>query len=332
MKRRCVVRIGTDCSGTDAPIYGIQQSKLHRRRRIKVAHRWSCDVSSAAQKFITLNHRPERLYTDMVRRKHRQLPPVDSYVCGFPCQNWSTLGKRQGWSDHRSRVYRALLRTLRKGRIRSFILENVATLAQHRGGRTLKLIMRQLQQTGYRVDAKIYNAVEFGLPQKRRRLYIVGLHKDEHIQPELPDPPSVELPLLSSFLDEDYGALRARPGKRQGTARRNLKQFQQVMEENGIDGDQETWVVDVDASKRFVSAEHEICPTLTYSRASGFWLTSRRRRMNTAEMWRLQGFPVEEITPLASARMMGQLAGNNMCVPILTHIFDYLLPCLFDFN
>ena len=222
--------------------------------------------------------------------------------------------------------------TDKKVRIRSFILENVATLAQHRGGRTLKLIMRQLQQTGYRVDAKIYNAVEFGLPQKRRRLYIVGLHKDEHIQPELPDPPSVELPLLSSFLDEDYGALGAQPGKRQGTARRNLKQFQQVMEENGIDGDQETWVVDVDASKRFVSAEHEICPTLTYSRASGFWLTSRRRRMNTAEMWRLQGFPVEEITPLASARMMGQLAGNSMCVPILTHIFDYLLPCLFDFN
>ena len=196
----------------------------------------------------------------------------------------------------------------------------------------MKLIMRQLQQTGYRVDAKIYNAVEFGLPQKRRRLYIVGLHKDEHIQPELPDPPSVELPLLSSFLDEDYGALRARPGKRQGTARQNLKQFQQVMKENGIDGDQETWVVDVDASKRFVSAEHEICPTLTYSRASGFWLTSHRRRMNTAEMWRLQGFPVEEITPLASARMMGQLAGNSMCVPILTHIFDYLLPCLFDFD
>ena len=332
MKRRCVVRIGTDCSGTDAPIYGIQQSKLHRRRRIKVAHRWSCDVSRASQKFIMLNHRPERLYTDMVRRKHQQLPRVDSYVCGFPCQNWSTLGKRRGWSDRRSCVFRAVLQTLRKGRIRSFILENVARLAHHREGRTLKLIMRMLQQAGYRVDAKIYDALEFGLPQKRRRVYIVGLHKDEHIQPELPDPPSVEIPLLSSFLDDDRGKFGAKPGKTETTARSNLKRFQQLMEENSIDGDQETYVVDVDASSRFASAEHEICPTLTYSRPSGFWLTSRRRRMNTTEMWRLQGFPIEEIKPLVSARQMGQLAGNSMCVPILTHIFDYLLPCLFDFD
>ena len=332
MKRRCVVRIGTDCSGTDAPIYGIQQSKLHRRRRIKVAHRWSCDVSRASQKFIMLNHRPERLYTDMVRRKHQQLPRVDSYVCGFPCQNWSTLGKRRGWSDRRSCVFRAVLQTLRKGRIRSFILENVARLAHHREGRTLKLIMRRLQQAGYRVDAKIYDALEFGLPQKRRRVYIVGLHKDEHIQPELPDPPSVELPLLSSFLDDDHGKFGAKPGTTETTARWNLKRFQQLMEENSIDGDQETYVVDVDASSRFASAEHEICPTLTYSRSSGFWLTSHRRRMNTTEMWRLQGFPIEEIKPLVSARQMGQLAGNSMCVPILTHIFDYLLPCLFDFD
>ena len=97
-------------------------------------------------------------------------------------------------------------------------------------------------------------------------------------------------------------------------------------------GDQETYVVvDVDASKRFASAEHEICPSLTYSRPS-LWrchsrhmqeclssstrLTSRRRRMNTTEMWRLQGFPIEEITPLAIARMMVQPAGNSMRVPI----------------
>ena len=196
----------------------------------------------------------------------------------------------------------------------------------------MKLIMRRLQQAGYRVDAKIYDALEFGLPQKRRRVYIVGLHEDEHIQPELPDPPSVELPLLSSFLDEDYGKVGAQPRKTETTARRNLKRFQRLMEENGIDGDQETYVVDVDASSRFASAEHEICPTLTYSRPSGFWLTSRRRRMNTTEMWRLQGFPIEEIKPLVSARQMGQLAGNSMCVPILAHIFDYLLPCLFDFD
>ena len=196
----------------------------------------------------------------------------------------------------------------------------------------MKLIMRRLQQAGYRVDAKIYDALEFGLPQKRRRVYIVGLHKDEHIQPELPDPPSVEIPLLSSFLDDDRGKFGAKPGKTETTARWNLKRFQQLMEENSIDGDQETYVVDVDASSRFASAEHEICPTLTYSRSSGFWLTSHRRRMNTTEMWRLQGFPIEEIKPLVSARQMGQLAGNSMCVPILTHIFDYLLPCLFDFD
>ena len=100
-------------------------------------------------------------------------------------------------------------------------------------------------------------------------------------------------------------------------------------------GDQETYVVvDVDASKRFASAEHEICPSLTYSRPS-LWrchsrhmqeclssstrLTSRRRRMNTTEMWRLQGFPIEEIMHTVSDCTHDgplQPAGNSMRMPI----------------
>ena len=329
MVRQLKVRLGTDCSGTDSPVYGIKQTQLYKKGLVSVSHEWSCDISTAAQEFIALNHKPKQFFADVRKRRHTHLPHVDVYVNGLPCQQWSSLGKRLGWHDPRTAVYNELVKTLKQASIRSFILENVASLVKHDKGRTMKKVIAQLAATGFSIDYRMYESSDFGLPQKRLRVYVVGIHKSLGVQPMLPDPPSVKRPLLSSFLDMEYGKHGAKPRRSETTARSNLKGIKSILKRNGIDYRHESYVIDVDASPCYLSCEHEVCPTLTCARSSGFWITSHRRRMNAAEQFRCQGFPVEEIIPV-SRRKMGRLAGNAMSVPILTHIFDYLLPLLYD--
>ena len=163
----------------------------------------------------------------------------------------------------------------------------------------------------------------FGLPQQRRRLYIIGLRDQV---PIVPDTPMIMPPPIAQFLDADRAAVGTLPtGK---TARRNLKKVLKKLEAQGVDHTTQTWILDIDGSAEYVQGKLNVSPTMTYARAMGFWLTSHRRRMNAQEQVRLQGFPVHDIIPLVSRTNMGRLAGNSMSVPILTHIFDVLLPQL----
>ena len=125
-----------------------------------------------------------------------------------------------------------MLATLRARKARSFVLENVAKLAAHKQGRTLKNVLKQLDKTGYRVDAMLYDSAHFGLPQFLVRLYIIGVRDDIGLQPELPEAPDVERPLLSSFLDAEYGKKGAKPRPTKATARRNLKLFKRTLRRN----------------------------------------------------------------------------------------------------
>ena len=78
-----------------------------------------------------------------------------------------------------------------------------------------------------------------------------------------------------------------------------------------------------------MAAKFEAIPTLTRCRCSGFWITSHRRRLSVCEMWKLQGFVPDKILPVGSSRAMGQLAGNAMTVPVVTHVLNSVLPKLF---
>ena len=85
-----------------------------------------------------------------------------------------------------------------------------------------------------------------------------------------------------------------------------------------------------DSSRKYMQLVYERSPTLTVSRARGFWITSHRRRMLPVEQFRLQGFDPSKIKALPSAVAMGRLAGNSMCLPVLVHLLDALLPKLFE--
>lgn len=316
------LHVGTDCSGTDAPLYALKRTKGYQKKKFAIVHEWSCDTSPNARKFIFMNHKPKRFYEDILSRKHSALAPVSIYFNGFPCQPWSSLGRKLGWRDQRMNVYRAMVKTLATGKVKCFVLENVPRMVTHNGGKTWRKVLNDLTKAGFRCSWDIYDAQHFGVPQIRRRVYIVGFKENLGVTPTMPVQPMLERPLLSDFLDDDTGTPADLPDP-SSQAGKVLRFFSRHLKK--ADMETNAWAVDIDSSPKFAGATCEICPTLTHSRSAGFWITSKKRRMNAAEQFRCQGFPTEDIVALSSRRAMGSLAGNAMCVPVLTYILDSLL-------
>lgn len=102
------------------------------------------------------------------------LPDIFLYAAGFPCQAFSIGGKRLGFDDTRGTLFFDVARVLRAKRPQHFILENVKGLLSHDGGRTFRVIIETLVELGYCVEWQLLNSKDFGIPQNRERVYIVG--------------------------------------------------------------------------------------------------------------------------------------------------------------
>jgi DNA (cytosine-5)-methyltransferase 1 len=113
---------------------------------------------------------------DITQIAEGDIPKFDILLAGFPCQPFSTIGKRQGF-DHPTQgtLFHDVVRIMRHHRNRAFLLENVAGLQNHDGGRTLAVIEDALTALGYRFDYRVLDAADFGVPQHRKRIYIAGV-------------------------------------------------------------------------------------------------------------------------------------------------------------
>lgn len=137
----------------------------------------------------TLQHNFEHDYfvTDIFNVKNSQIPEFDFLLAGFPCQPFSAGGKRQGFLDTRGTLFFEIERILRAKKPYGFILENVEGLVKHdlkhkndKIGQTLATILDKLKnELGYKVSWKVLDAVEFGVPQSRKRIFIVGTKNSE---------------------------------------------------------------------------------------------------------------------------------------------------------
>ena len=114
-------------------------------------------------------------FGDITQIDERMIPKFDVLSAGFPCQPFSTIGKRQGFSHPtQGTLFHDVVRIMRHQRNKAFLLENVAGLVSHDNGRTLSVIEETLTELNYRFDYKILDAANFGVPQHRSRIYIVG--------------------------------------------------------------------------------------------------------------------------------------------------------------
>ena len=132
------------------------------------------EIKESAIKIFYQNHPTEKIFGDIKEISAKNIPNFDILLAGFPCQAFSTAGKRLGFEDTRGTLFFEIERILSEKKPQGFILENVEGLAVHDSGKTFKIILESLKNLGYKVSWKILNAKNFGVPQDRKRIYIVG--------------------------------------------------------------------------------------------------------------------------------------------------------------
>lgn len=133
--------------------------------------------------------------------KLKTLPKHDFMTAGVPCQSWSIAGKKLGFDDDRGQLWNDTLYLLNKVRPKAFIFENVKGLADPRNSEALNFIMSRIKEAGYHAEKYILNAYDYGVPQTRVRIYIIGFKEEKyHKRFRLPDmcPGAVR---LSDILD-----------------------------------------------------------------------------------------------------------------------------------
>lgn len=96
------------------------------------------------------------------------------FVGGCPCQSFSMVGKRKGLEDERGQLYKQFIRIVNECQPKVFIFENVKGLLTHNKGKTWKIIYNEFKQTGYNLHYQVLNAKDYGIPQHRERLFLIG--------------------------------------------------------------------------------------------------------------------------------------------------------------
>ena len=205
-----MLKVGTDFSGIGSPEQAL--------KNLGVKHKlmFACDVDKYAKQSFLSNNNPEIFYNDITKRNHKNTPDIDLYVAGFPCQSFSCAGKRKGFEDTRGTLFFELLKYLKVKKPKYFILENVKGLLSHDAGKTFAIILDCLALTvnrqysfttydeslNYYIYYKLLNTKDYGIPQNRERVFIVGF-KDKNHDFKFPKPVKLEKK-ISDFLETKH--------------------------------------------------------------------------------------------------------------------------------
>lgn len=117
-------------------------------------------------------------YGDLMKIDTDKIPDFEMMIAGFPCQTFSVIGQRKGMQDERGQVIYGLIKIMLAKNLKYFILENVKGLTNHDNGNSLKVVLSELDDAGYRVFYQVLNSIDYGVPQMRERIYFVGVRKD----------------------------------------------------------------------------------------------------------------------------------------------------------
>lgn len=139
---------------------------------------WANDLCPRACRVYRERFGGEVLREGDLRDYLAEIPAHDVLTAGFPCQPFSSAGKKKGLRDPRGTLFEAIASLLVRCRPPTFVLENVKRLLTMEGGSHFATILRALTTAGYRVEWRLLNAMDLGLPQNRQRVFLVGKRSD----------------------------------------------------------------------------------------------------------------------------------------------------------
>lgn len=244
----------------------------------------------------------ERPFGDINDINPKDIPDHDFLLAGFPCQPFSIAGKQLGFADTRGTLFFNIEKILEEKKPYGFLLENVSRLVTHDKGRTFKIIIDRLESLGYTVYHKVLNTIDYGLPQLRKRIYIVGFKDKIHFQ--FPKPDGTKLTLEDILEPEkdipsNYYVSEEIKKKRLSKVKPNAP-YPSIWHEN-IGGN--------------ISALPHSC-ALRAGGSYNYLLVNGERRLTGREMLRLQGFPDTFKINVAYTQVR-KIAGNSVTVKVI---------------
>lgn len=142
---------------------------------------FSSEWDKDAQETYLMNY-GEKPFGDITKIDEKHIPSHDILCAGFPCQPFSISGKQLGFKDTRGTLFFDVARIAKYHKPKIILLENVKNFAKHDNGKTLNVVKKTLNEIGYDVFYDIYNASDYGIPQKRERIFFVCFRKDLNIK------------------------------------------------------------------------------------------------------------------------------------------------------
>ena len=273
---------------------------------------FSSDIDKFAQEAYKANF-DENPVGDITKVDVKIIPDFDVLFGGFPCQAFSICGLMKGFEDNtRGTLFFDIARILKEKRPQAFVLENVKNLASHDNGKTLQIILSTLRdELGYHVDWHLLNALDFGLPQKRERILIVGSKKpfvmDWHF--DIQNKKTLD-DILEKNVDMKYYASKEIVDKRKSM--HTSKYYPSIWHENKSGN---------------ISSYPYSC-ALRAGASYNYLLVNGERRLTPREMLRLQGFP-DTFNIVVSDCQARKQAGNAIPVDMVSAVIDRFLPIAF---
>jgi DNA (cytosine-5)-methyltransferase 1 len=167
---------------------------------IKAGHKilWANDNFSDAVKTYQKNIGNHIVLEDISKIKIEAIPNHDILIGGFPCQGFSVANTNRGEHDKRNKLYLEFLRILNKKQPKFFVAENVKGILSLEKGKVFEMIMFDLRKAGYKVEYQILNAADYGVPQRRERVIILGIRNNVKTNLHFPEPSHSEKPSINN--------------------------------------------------------------------------------------------------------------------------------------
>ncbi|NLP50400.1 DNA (cytosine-5-)-methyltransferase [Bacillus sp. RO1] len=263
---------------------------------------------------------------DITLIDEKDIPDHDILLAGFPCQPFSQAGLKKGFEDTRGTLFFDIARIIKEKRPKAFLLENVKQLKGHDKGRTLKTIVQVLEEElDYTVYYKVLRAADFGVPQNRERIYIVGFYNPiggNEVTFKFPEPtyePTRVGDILESNVDEKY---TISDRLYQGHLRRKEEHKKKG---NGF-------------GFSLFNADSPYTNTISaryYKDGSEILIDQgalkNPRKLTPRECARLQGFPDDFIIPVSDTQAYRQF-GNSVAVPVVEAVAQKMLHSITKMN
>ncbi|TCM68664.1 DNA (cytosine-5)-methyltransferase 1 [Acinetobacter calcoaceticus] len=247
-------------------------------------------------------------FGDITQISVDSIPKHDILCAGFPCQPFSHIGKREGF-EHPTQgtMFYEIVRIIKDKKTPVLFLENVPGLINHDDGNTLQVIIETLQAMGYKVHHTVLDASHFGVPQKRKRFYLIAF-LDHKVQFEFPKPPMISKD-IGEVLETDVTGYSVSEHLQNSYLFKKDDGKPALVDKNSIG-----------AIKTLVSTYHKI------QRLTGTFVKDGEtgvRLLTTNECKAIMGFPENFVIPVSRTQMYRQM-GNSVVVPVVKKIAEQI--------